>query len=332
MRSHHTLNGFGRRFAVVVVGAAVGCATARPPAASTPSPAPSAAPTKTAAPATQPDPPAYTTSVCPRVPLLPHPIRFRPDVPATAEGHCGRAIPTPGVERVPFGRNIDDALFCLDALYEGPDGLPLSKMLEAGLQHLARVYRQVHVTQNGNAISVSGRGHALSLVPVSDVPSFAVAFVRVAELARSVVPPSSISQLGSPEHVLLLGATASLAWGADFLVPAGAPTPPPAKAPPAAFPTEQTSSQQILGDDIAYAKLVHFTQGTAAGLRSALTQRRRWRGVIVDLRGRRAGVSTRHSGSRTCSFVADASQLPSVVSSRTPWLRATTLGTPIVRS
>ncbi|MDB4968533.1 MAG: C-terminal processing peptidase-2, partial [Myxococcales bacterium] len=258
--------------------------------AASPDPPVTALPPTTAAPTVAAAPPPSATSMCPRVPLLAHPVRVRPELPSTQEGHCGRATSTPGVERVPYGRSIDDALYCLDALYEGPDGLPLDRMLEAALEHLTRVFSSVRVTAGKNAIAISARGRTLSIAPVHDVPSLAVAMVRVAELARSVVPASSISELGSPEHVLLRGATAALAWGADFMTPAGTPMPPPPRAPSASERVEQQNSQQILSDDIAYVKLVHFTRGAAAGLRQALAQRRRWRGVILDLRGSSGGL------------------------------------------
>jgi hypothetical protein len=122
----------------------------------------------------------------------------------------------------------------------------------------------------------------VSVGPAADARLLTTELVRVAELARGVIPPESIAQGGIPEHVLIRGALAALAWRSEFKVlpPLGDPS----------WKHVDPSSSQIRADGIAYLKVGGHAEGVTVRFRKALSRSGGVRGVVLDLRGSQDGL------------------------------------------
>jgi hypothetical protein len=208
-------------------------------------------------------------------------------VPTASQGHCWRPRPTPGVDQVFFGRNIDDALYCTDALYEGPDGLPLDKMLEGAARELVRVFPDVQIVAQDRRVTLMASSRTLAVGPVFDTQALTLALVQIAAFGRSAISPFLFGIAGSPEHVLVQGALGALEWDTRFRPPVGEPLAISSKAH-VSHPDVQNEAGML--DGILYLRLAHHDKGVAGDVRQLHMQHSPTRGVILDLRGSTGGL------------------------------------------
>jgi hypothetical protein len=267
---------------------ALGCA-AHPVATSRPSPPPNPSRATTAAPATPAavDPPA----ACPSVALIARPPWKRPWADMS-QARCYKPALTPGVDAVPFGRDIDDALYCIAAYYEAPGALPLDDMLAGAATDLARVYPQLHAELHDRRVTLSDGARTLTAGPAYNLDALATELVGLAELARAVVSKSAIASGGNPEHVLLQGALDALPWRGVLHTRWNDPPPRPNPAFAAERYDGPSSFFGPVVDGIAYVKVGYFDRGMTERFRVALARVDGLRGVVLDLRGTPGGHLT----------------------------------------
>jgi hypothetical protein len=192
-----------------------------------------------------------------------------------------RPTPTPGAERLPRGRDLDEALYCVDRYYTGPDGLPLAAMLDAALSALTHAHPSLRrAVEADGAFTLSpppGSAAApLAIDRVSDAQSLTAALLHIAEFARANL---GSDDSGAPEEVLLDGALSALAWETRLLRP---PWTPPGYIPPESFTA-------VSRDNLVYIKVGQLVGGVAARLRRELT----WHGIggiVLDLRASEGGL------------------------------------------
>jgi hypothetical protein len=258
---------------------AAGCA-ARPATTASRSPA-VAAPQPVASVATTPP-------VCPTVPLVPRPVHPHPSFD-TSQTRCADPTPTPDVSSLPFGRDIDDTLYCLDALYDGPEALPLDAMLAAAMAALPRAYPAVQVTTTPRGSVVRAAGRSLSVAPPRNAHTLLWALVGVARFVRDAIPEQTFASAGNPEHVLIFGALGALAWRTQFIPPADQPVPPTAMTSGRPqYPPQPMMSR--VGEGLFYLRTGQFQLGMAKRFREALARAGDVRGIVLDLRGSPGGL------------------------------------------
>lgn len=277
------------RRGVLLLTMALGCAGRAPP----PPPVTSGvARTQPVAPPPPAEPRPATVALppadrCPTVPLLARP-RVRRPWADPSQGRCYDPALSPAVDRVPFGRDIDDALFCVAAFYEAPGALPHDAMLDGAAHELARVYPQFRVEVQSGRLTVATKKSVATVGPASNLRGLVADLLALAELARAAIPSSAIAHNGNPEHVLLVGAMGALPWQASFQPRDDAPQPPgnPALAPPRPVPA---SAFGPVVDGIAYLRAGRFDLGMTARFRRALSVHPELRAVVLDLRGTPGG-------------------------------------------
>jgi hypothetical protein len=197
------------------------------------------------------------------------------------ERPCVRPTPTPGAERLPFGPELDEALYCVDRYYTGPDGLPIAAMLQAAFDALARADLGIRVSAGSSGTVVLSPKDAgtppleLSIDRVSSAEALTAALVRAAEFTRTVVPNQTVAV---PEQVLLDGALSALAWTTDIVRP-----------PFWHEPTAPQSFTAVTADGVAHVRAGTFVDGLALRFRGELSAHQ-VHGVVLDLRGSTGGL------------------------------------------
>ena len=189
-------------------------------------------------------------------------------------GPCVRDLPTEGSNLTPFGRDLDQALYCVEQLYRGPDDLPTERMLAGALNALARVYPTTRTSVLVNHAVLQASTHA-GAAPMT-IDALTALLLRVAVATRLEVPRDAIAQQGSPEDLLIGGALAALQWPTMFIRP---------PIPKGDGKRPFTASTR---DGIAYVRVPQLESGAVRLIRSQLAAR--WvSGVILDLRGSPGG-------------------------------------------
>jgi hypothetical protein len=176
---------------------------------------------------------------------------------------------------VPFGRDLDQVLYCVYLYYSGPDGVPTDRMLAGAMKALARAYPATRTSAAVNhAVLEATMSAGAAPLTVEDLTAL---LLRIALLTRADVSRQDVAQHGPPENLLVDGALAALQWRTRLVRPPLHDVP---EKPPFTASTR---------DGIAYIRVPELNSSTVRRIRSELFGRP-VSGVVLDLRDSHGGL------------------------------------------